>query len=177
VARDEWGPDLWDSGLSAEERLKEFEKRMKRARAKISGRRIQQRANNALKRTDRTLKYNPKTETIEDVWNTKSDYSKSNYTKRLKRMAKTAGGISLGGILFWGFIMYQLFWDKDEPKEVKETPKPIEQVKKTVEKVKNDVDKTITKAKEKLKEDQKKEPESDSPYGSNDVYGDTKSKY
>jgi len=165
VARDEWGPDLWDSGLSAEERLKEFEKRMKRARAKISGRRIQQRANN------------PKTETIEDVWNTKSDYLKSNYTKRLKRMAKTAGGISLGGILFWGFIMYQLFWDKDEPKEVKETPKPIEQVKKTVEKVKNDVDKTITKAKEKLKEDQKKEPESDSPYGSNDVYGDTKSKY
>ena len=67
------------------------------------------------------------------------------------------GGIGIGGLLFWGFIMFNLFSDDDDDSDTKarvtdtkQDNEVVEQVKKSYDNLKPEVTALIDKAKDEL---------------------------
>jgi hypothetical protein len=67
--------------------------------------------------------------------------------------SKSSGGISIGAIIFWGFIAYTIFGGDDDADDKKvevvvdDRPAIVEQVKETVEDIKPDVQEIIAEVK------------------------------
>jgi hypothetical protein len=116
----------------------------------------------------------------------------------LQKMASKSGGISIGTILFWGWIIYAFVLDDDDDTDTPKTAEPqgkpkveiSEKINEGVEKVKEGFDKIVIGAKEefeKAKEDGtlvtvnpevKPKPVSDDPFGSgDDKYGEVDDKW
>lgn len=100
-------------------------------------------------------------------------------------MAKKAGGgIGIGSIIFWGWIIWAFFLDNDKKEEVKDTATTktksvVEEMMPVVDKVKEKTKETVTAAKkefEKVKKEKEKTDNND-PYASDDKYGDYEEKW
>jgi hypothetical protein len=204
MAPRDWDDNLWDSGLSNNDVLAGFERRLRENREKF-------------KKRKQDLLDKKASFSVCDVWDTREESRETELQKirngfyldqqkqrkaqlflesplkGLWKMAKKSGGIGIGALVFWGWIFYSFVLDDDDKKEVKDTAKTksksvVEEMMPVVKKAKKEVQNAIDTAKIKLKQEKDNlEGKSDGvldtidkdPFGDyeEDKYGSSEDKY